>query len=99
MNAEVPSIIEPLCANMSCAPSPTSVYAHVLLVDCVREMMRFTSNVLAVQSDSPPLPAYISATIEPVLSPIYKLIIYEAAEQMSGSIIHILNTSSPPHLL
>ena len=61
-------------------------------------MMRFTSNALAVQSDSPPLPAYVSAAIEPVLSLIYKLIIYEAAEQMSGSVIHILNTSSPPHL-
>lgn len=98
MNAEDPGIIEPLCANISCAPSHTSVYAYVLLLDCVREMMRFTSNALAVSIRLPHPSQNISAAIEPVLSLIYILIICDAAAQMSGGVIHILNTSSPPHL-
>ena len=99
MRADNPGIIEPLHANIGFAPSYIIVYAHILILDCVREMMRFTSDALAVQSDSLPLPEYISAVIEPVLSLTYILIIYDAAEQMFGRVIHILNTSSPPHLL
>jgi hypothetical protein len=70
-----PGIIEAVHANINCAPSFVSAYAHVLLLDCVREMIRLTSNVLAVQSDPPPLLAYISAAIEPVfcLQHIYML--------------------------
>ena len=66
MRAQDPGIIEAVHANISDAPSFVSVCAHILLLDCVREVIRFTNNVLAVQSDPPPLPAYIAATIEPV---------------------------------
>ena len=65
MRAQDLGIIELLHANISCAPSFVSVYTHVLLLDYVQEMIIFTSNALAVQSDPPPLPTYISATIEP----------------------------------
>jgi len=41
-------------ANISCAPSYISVHAHVLLLDCVREMIIFTRNVLAVQPNPHP---------------------------------------------
>ena len=61
-----PGIIEAVHANISCAPSFVGAYAHVLLLDCVREMNKFTSNMFAVQSDPTTLPAHIHAAIEPI---------------------------------
>ena len=57
MRAQDLSIIEPLSANISCVPSSMSVYVHVFILDCVREMIIFSSNVLAVEPDPPPPPS------------------------------------------
>src|ERR1700733_12969804 len=46
-----PGIMEAVQANISCASSFVSAYVHVLLLDRVREMIRFSSNVFALQSD------------------------------------------------
>ena len=92
-------ILEPYRANISCAQSFMSVYEHFLLLDCVRQMIIFTSNVFAVQSDPPTPPSiYFHHNWAGFFSPICISITCNAAEQMSGGVIHTVNTSSPPHL-
>ena len=56
MRAQGLGILEPERTNICCAPSFVSVYAHLLLLDCVQQVIIFMSNVLAVQSDSPTPP-------------------------------------------
>ena len=100
MRAEDLGIIEPLRANISCTKSYMSVYAHVLIFNCVREMIIFTSNALAVQSDTPTPPStYFHHNIAKFLSLICIYVICDIPEQMSGGIFIIRNTTSPPHLL
>ena len=50
MRAEGHGIFELLHANISCAPRSMSVFAHFSLLDYVRGMMRFTSNVPQVEN-------------------------------------------------
>ena len=53
VRAEDHGIFEPLHANISCAPSFMSVFAHFLLLDYVQEVIAFSSNALVAQSGSP----------------------------------------------
>jgi hypothetical protein len=45
VRAEDHGIVERLHANISCAPSFMSVFAHFLLLDYVQEVIAFSSNV------------------------------------------------------
>ena len=97
MRAQGPDILEAEHANISCAPSYMSVYAHFLLL--VQEVIIFVSNALGVQSDPPTPPSiYFCRNRADFLSPICIYVIYDTTEQMSGGIIRILNRPSPPHL-
>ena len=100
MRAEDLGIIEPLHANISCTSSYMSVYAHVLLFDRVCKMIIFTSNALAVQSDTPtPSNTYFHHNVAGFLSVICIYVICDIPEQMSSGIFIIRNITSPPHLL
>jgi len=56
VRAEDHGIVGPLHANISCAPSFMSVFAHFLLLDYVQEMIVFMSNALLVLlNQAPPL--------------------------------------------
>ncbi len=44
VRAEDHGIIDPLHANISCAPSFMGVFVHFLLLDYVQEVIVFTSN-------------------------------------------------------
>ena len=57
MRAQGTGVLEPECTNIYCAPLSVSVYAHVLLLDCVQQVIIFMSNALAVQSDPPTPPS------------------------------------------
>ena len=57
MRAQGPSVLEPERTNIYCAPSYVSVYTHILILDCVQQVIIFMSNVLAVQSDPPTPPS------------------------------------------
>ena len=65
VSAENPCIVEVVCTNISCAPLYTSVFAHIVILDYVHEVIRFRSNAPAAQWVIPTLPAYIPATIKP----------------------------------
>ena len=50
-------IFEQECGNISCAPLSVSVFAHIFILDYVREVIVLMSNALAAQSDSPTPPS------------------------------------------
>jgi hypothetical protein len=60
------SILEPLRTNVSCAPSYMNVHDYFLLLDRGLKVVIFTRNVPAAQTGTPPPPATITTTIEPV---------------------------------
>jgi len=76
-----------------------NVFAHFLLLYFVQEVIVFMSNALGAQTD-PPTPAriYSRHNHAGLLCLIYIYVICDTPEQMSGGVIRILSTSSPPHL-
>ena len=65
VRAQDPGILELVHGNISCATSYMGILEHVILLKCVQKVIIFMGNALAGQWTLPPLPAYISATIEP----------------------------------
>ena len=49
VRAENPCSVEVVCKNISCAPSYTSVFTHIVILDCVQEVIGFMSNAPAAQ--------------------------------------------------
>ena len=99
MRAQDPGILELTHPNNTCALSYMSVYNYFLILVGVQEMIRFMSNAFAVESDATTPPSTCSRhNVAGVLSLIYLHVICDTPEQMSGGVIHILNTCSPPHL-
>ena len=49
VRAENPCSVEVVCKNISHAPLYTSVFVHIVILDCAQEVFGFMSNVPAAQ--------------------------------------------------
>ena|ERR1700733_15671227 len=98
MRAQDPGTLELVCTNSYCMPSYISVYVHLLILDCVQQVIIFMSNVLAVQSDPPTPPSiYYHHNCAVLLSPIYICYLRHPGANVQWCYSHS-KYPSPPHL-